>query len=390
MKTRIIALFLALALVFSLTACVVKPEESVPEPEAAAAEAVTPEPTPEPEPEPEPEPKPAADSKLVGISMPTEELQRWVRDGDNMKKQLEELGYEVDLQFADNDPSMQITQLENMVKNGAKVLIISSIDGDALGTVLDRANEAGCSIIAYDRPIGSDAVSNYITFSTFSAGAAQAQFIVDRLNLDNTGDQVYNFELVGGDPISSSNVYFDGAMSLLRKYIEAGTLSVVSGQVNFEQIGTEDWSAEKAQERFENLLSTYYTDKQLDAVWCANDSTAQGVAAALENAYKNDVYPILTGWDCDLVSVKNILDGKQAMSVFMDTRKLAAKAAEIADALMKGTELPTNAEFTTVDGAHTFPAFYCEPTAVTEDNIKENLLDSGYYTAEELGVEPEN
>ena len=382
MKTHMIALFLALALVFSLAACADKPAEPVPEPEASVPEAVT------PEPEPEPEPKPAADSKLVGISMPTAERQRWKQDGEDMKKQLEQIGYEVDLWFAGNDPSKQISQLEKMIENGAKVLIIASIDGDALGTVLDRANEAGCSIIAYDRPIGSDAVSNYITFSTFSAGAAQAQFIVDRLNLDNTGDQVYNFELVGGDPISSSNVYFDGAMSLLRKYIEAGTLSVVSGQVNFEQIGTEDWSAEKAQERFENLLSTYYTDKQLDAVWCANDSTAQGVAAALENAYKNDVYPILTGWDCDLVSVKNILDGKQAMSVFMDTRNEAAKAVEMADALMKGAEPPTNFEYTTIDGAHHYPAFFVEPTVVTKDNIQEILIDTGYYTAEALGEEP--
>ena len=102
------------------------------------------------------------------------------------------------------------------------------------------------------------------------------------------------------------------------------------------------------------------------------------------------MYPILTGWDCDLVSVKNILDGKQAMSVFMDTRKLAAKAAEMADAILQGRTVPTNAEFTTVDGAHTYPAFYCEPTVVTKDMIQSVLIDSGYYTWEELGVEPEN
>ena len=164
-------------------------------------------------------------------------------------------------------------------------------------------------------------------------------------------------------------------------------MNVVSVQVDFEAVATEGWSPEKAQERFENLLSTYYTDKPLHAVMASNDSTAQGVAVALENAYKNDVYPILTGQDCDIVSVKNILDGKQTMSIFKDTRVLAAKTVEMADAIMRGDAVPTNAEFTTVDGAHTYPAFYCDPTPCTKDLVQSLLIDSGYYTAEELGME---
>ena len=378
----ILSALLAVVLAFVMAACSAEPAAPAPEPEPAAQEVSTPEPAPEPETIP-------ADSKLVGVSMPTRDRLRWVQDGENMRKQLEELGYEVDLQFADNDPSLQITQLENMVKNGARVLIVASVDGDALGTVLDRANEAGCEIIAYDRPIGSDAVSYYTTFDNFSVGAAKGQFIADRLDLANAGDQVYNIEFIDGSPDDGGcYVFYDGYMSVLRPYIDAGTLNVISGQIDFEDIATEGWSAEKAQERFENLLSTYYADKPLHAVMASNDSIAQGVAAALETSYKNDVYPILTGQDCDIVSVKNILDGKQTMSIFKDMRKLAAQAAEMADAIMQGRTVPTNAEFTTVDGRHTYPAFYCEPTAVTKDNIEETLIDSGYYTAEELGLEP--
>ena len=321
------------------------------------------------------------------LKSPPPLLQRWNQDGDNMKKELEAAGYEVDLQFAANDPSMQVSQIENMIANGAKALVIASIDGDALGTVLDQAKEAGCAIIAYDRPIGSDAVSYYATFDNFSVGAAQGKFIVDQLDLANAGDKTYNIELIGGSPDDgNAYVFFDGAMSELQKYIDAGTLNVVSGQKDFESIATEGWSSEKAQERFENLLSTYYADKQLDAVMCSNDSTAQGVAVALENAYDNEVYPILTGQDCDIVSVKNMLDDKQAMSIFKDTRTLAAKTVEMVDAIMKGTEPPTNAEFTTVDGAHTYPAFYCDPIPCTKDMIQSLLVDSGYYTAEELGI----
>ena len=385
---KLIALLLALAMIFALGACA-KTEAPAATEEPAAAEPAAAEPAAE-EPaaeEPAAEEPAAADSNLVGVSMPTKDLQRWNQDGDNMKKELEAAGYDVDLQFAANDPSLQISQLENMIANGAKVLVIASIDGDALGTVLDQAKEAGCAIIAYDRPMGSDAVSYYATFDNFSVGAAQGKFIVDQLDLANAGETTYNLELIGGSPDDgNAYVFYDGAMSELQKYIDAGTLNVVSGQVAFENIATEGWSSEKAQERFENLLSTYYADKQLDAVMCSNDSTAQGVAVALENAYKNDVYPILTGQDCDIVSVKNMLDDKQAMSIFKDTRTLAAKTVEMVDAIMKGSEPPTNAQFTTVDGAHTYPAFYCDPTPCTKDMIQSLLVDTGYYTAEELGL----
>ena len=391
--TRMLCALLILALVFSLAACAVKTEEPAPESEASEAAEPEPvaEPEPAPEPEPEPEPQPVLRNDLVGISMPTAELRRWKQDGEDMKRQLEQIGCEVDLGFAGNDPSIQISQLENMIARGAKVLIIAAIDDDALGTVLEQAAEAGCAVIAYDRPMGSDAVSCYATFDNFSAWATQGQFIVDQLDLAHAGDNVYNIEFVGGSPDDGGScVPYDGAMSALWKYIDSGTLNVVSGQIAFENIATEGWSAEKAQERFENLLSTYYDDKPLHAVLAFNDSTAQGVAAALETTYKNDVYPIITGMDCDIRSVRNILEGKQAMSVFKDTRKLTAKTVEITDAFLEGVDPPTNAEFTTVDGAHTYPAYYCDSTVCTRDNILELLIDYGYYTAEELGAEPEN
>ena len=379
---HILCVLLALTLAFALTACTAKP---APEPEAIVTEAAAPEPTPEPEPEPEP----MSRDDLVGISLPTKELQRWEQDGENMRQQLDQLGYGVDLQFADNDPTNQISQLEDMIAKGAKVLIIASIDGDALGTVLERAEEAGCAIIAYDRSIRSDTVDYYVAFEWFSVFAAQGKFIVDQLDLDNAGDRVYNIELFGASPDDNiSYVAYEGVMSQLKKFIDAGILNVVSDQVDIENTCTEGWYAEKAKERLEMILFTYYADKQLDAVWCANDSIAQGIVAALENVYENDVYPIITGWGCDIVSVKSILDGKQAMSVFLDTRKLAAKTVEMVDAIMQGRDVPTNAEYTTSDGAHTYPAFWCEPTVSTKDNIVETMLNSGYYTDEELGLEP--
>ena len=384
-SNRILSVLLALALLFVLTACTAKP--AAPEPEETVSETAAPEPALEPAPDPEPEPEPVRRNDLVGISMPTKEIERWRRDGIDMRRQLEQLGYEVDLQFADNDPATQASQIEYMIANSAKVLVVAAIDGDELRSILEQAKAAGCAVIAYDRSIGSDAVSCYVTFDNFSVGVAQGKFIVDALDLANAGDEVYNIEFIGGSPGDgeSAYVFHNGYMNELQKYIDAGTLNVVSGQIDFEAIATENWSPEKAQERFQNILTTYYADQPLHAVLAEYDAVAQGVAAALESTYTNEVYPIITGQGCDLASVRNILQGRQAMSVFKDTRDLAAKAVEMADAVMTGAELPANGQFTTVDCRFTYPVFNCEPTVCTEDNIVETMLGYGRFTAEEMG-----
>ena len=383
---KLIALLLALVMVVCLVACN-KTEEPAPDADASADTEPAPdaEPTPDAEPEPEPE---VEEGGLVGVSMPTKDLQRWNQDGDNMKKQLEAAGYDVDLQYAANDTATQISQIENMIANGAKALVIAAIDGDALGTVLDQAKEAGVAVIAYDRLImGSDAVSYYATFDNHLVGVMQGQYIEETLDLANAGDKTYNIEFITGDPGDNNiNFFFDGALEVLQKYLDKGILVCVSGQTAKMDVATEDWSAAKAQERFENILSTYYADKQLDAVMASNDSTAQGVATALASSYSNDVYPIITGQDCDIVSTQNMLDGKQAMSVFKDTRDLAAKAVEMVDAIMKGTEPPINDTETYDNGTGIIPSFLCSPKVCTKDTIQEILIDSGYYTEADLGI----
>ena len=337
------------------------------------------------------EPVPGA-GDLIGVSFPDADVLHWSKDGNYLKEELKAAGYKVDLRFAAGDPAVQASQIGEMVENGAKLIIVAAIDGAALDAVLDRAKKAGCAVVSYgDSPIVSDAISYYIVFDRFSIGAAQGKFIVDQLGLDNAGDRVCNLELVGGTPDDGdAYIFYDGAMSFLEPYIDAGTLNVVSGRVEFEDVVTEDWSSEMVQANFENLLSACYSDQRLDAVWCANDALAQGVAAALENVYRNDGYPILTGQGCNVVSVRNMLNGKQAMSVFRDTRILSARTAAIADDILQGIEAPTSGSFTTADGAHMYPAFYCDPGVCTKDNIQEILIDYGYFTWEELGVEPEN
>ena len=301
----------------------------------------------------------ADDKKLIGVTMPTKDLQRWNQDGENMKKELEAAGYEVDLQYASNDVSTQVSQLENQV--------------------------AGIPVISYDRLLmNSDAVTYYATFDNYKVGQKQGEYLVDALDLDNQ-DGPFNIELFTGDPGDNNcNFFFGGAMDVLQKYIDEGKLVVKSGQTEFEQVATANWDSAKAQDRMDTIIAGNYSDgSNLDAVLCSNDSTALGVENALAASYTGE-YPIITGQDCDTPNVKNLVAGKQAMSVFKDTRALATAVVGMVDSIMKGEEPEVNDTESYDNGTGVIPTYLCDPVVVTVDNYKEILIDSGYYTEDQI------
>ena len=326
-----------------------------------------------------------AEGEKIGVAMPTQDLQRWNQDGSNMKAELEAKGYEVDLQYAGNDSATQASQIENMIANGDQLLVVASIDGDSLGTVLAQAKEANIPVISYDRLImNTDAISYYATFDNYLVGKTQGEFLVDALDLENA-DGPFNLEIVTGDPGDNNvNFFYGGAMDVLQPYIDEGKLVVPSGQIAKEEVATANWATDAAQSRFENILSSNYADgTNLDAVLASNDSTALGVENALAANYTGE-YPIITGQDCDIANVANIVAGKQAMSVFKDTRALASQVVEMVDAIISGEEVPVNDTETYDNGTGIIPSYLCEPVAVTQDNYKEMLIDSGYYTEDQL------
>ena len=325
--------------------------------------------------------------KKVGVAMPTKDLQRWNQDGENMKTQLEAAGYEVDIQYANNDIATQVSQIENMITGGCEVLVIASIDGGSLGTVLKEAKSEDIAVIAYDRLImNTDAVSYYATFDNEMVGTIQGQYIVDQLDLDNaTGS--FNIELfTGSADDNNARFFFKGAMDILNPFIDSGKLVVVSGQKEFEEVATLNWSTEEAQKRMENLITANYADgTKLDVVLSSNDSCAIGITNALvSNGYSGDTFPILTGQDCDITSVKNILAGTQSMSIFKDTRTLATKVVDMVNAIIKGETVPVNDEKTYDNGTGVIPTYLCEPVFADASNYKKLLIDSGYYTEDKL------
>ncbi len=325
--------------------------------------------------------------KKVGVAMPTKDLQRWNQDGANMKSALEKAGYTVDLQYANNDIATQVSQIENMITGGCDVLVIASIDGGSLGTVLKEAKEKKIPVIAYDRLImDTDAVSYYATFDNYKVGTIQGQYIVDTLDLENQAGP-FNIELFTGSPDdNNARFFFGGAIDILTPYIESGKLNIVSGQKAFEEVATLNWSTEEAQKRMENLITAYYANgTKLDAVLSSNDSCAIGITNALVNAgYTSGNFPILTGQDCDITSVKNIKAGTQSMSIFKDTRTLADKVVEMVNAILAGKEVPVNDTDTYDNGTGKIPSFLCDPVFADINNYEKLLIDSGYYTADQL------
>ena len=321
----------------------------------------------------------------VGVSMPTKDLQRWNQDGDYMKSELEAAGYEVDLQYAANDVATQLSQVENMINSGCDVLVIAAIEGSSLGEALDMAESKNIPVIAYDRLLmESDTVDYYATFDNYMVGTIQGNFIKDQLDLDNAAGP-FNLEITAGDPGDNNALFFyQGAMDVLNPYIESGKLNVVSGQTEFSDVATASWKTETAQSRAETILSSYYADGTNVDVWlCSNDSTALGVENALSSNYTGS-YPIITGQDCDIANVKNMLEGKQAMSVFKDTRTLAKQVVKMVGQIIKGETVDVNNTETYDNGKKVVPSYLCEPVFADIDNYESILIDSGYYQASDL------
>lgn len=330
-----------------------------------------------------------SDQKVVGIAMPTQSSQRWIQDGNFMKEILEGRGYKVDLQYAEDNIDAQVSQLENMIVKGSDVLVIASIDGESLTNVLNQAADNDVKVIAYDRLIkNSPHVSYYATFDNFLVGVQQGGYIVEALDLAS-GAGPFNVELFAGSPDDTNAYYFfDGAMSELQPYIDNGQLVVVSGQTDFDKVATLRWDGATAQQRMDNILTAYYTDKDVDAVLSPYDGISIGILSSLKSVgyNKNDGMPIVTGQDAEIPSIKSILAGEQASTIFKDTRTLARRASDMVDAVLQGTTPEINDTETYDNGVKIVPSFLEVPVSVDINNWEEALIDTGYYTKADLGL----
>lgn len=338
--------------------------------------------------------------KTVGIVMPTRSMERWNRDGSYLKEEFEKEGCNVEMLYSDNDVKQQESDIQSLISHNVDILIVAAIDCEALSNVLADAKSADIPVISYDRLIrNTDAISYYVSFDNYKVGQLQGQYIIDTLDLEHAGDATYNLEITAGDPAdSNANLVYDGAMDTLSKYIDAGTLKIPSGQKVFEETATDLWDTSNALDRMQNILASCYADgkTRLDVCLCSNDTTAFGVTQAIQSDYRGKNTPIITGQDADEENLKNILDGKQAMTVFKEVANEAVVTLELAKDILldkKPAEELTSKVSCEVkydtesydNGTLTVPSYLLTPKIVTKDNYKEILVDSGYYKEDSSG-----
>ena len=325
------------------------------------------------------------DAGTVGVAMPTKSSERWISDGNNIKSQLEEAGYEVDLQYAEDDIPTQVSQVENMVTKGVDILVIAAIDGTALGDVLETAESQDIPVIAYDRLIReSDTVDYYTTFDNFKVGVLQAESLVEGLKA--SGEGPYNVELFAGSPDdNNATFFFNGAMSVLQPMIDSGEIVVPSGQTDFEQVAILRWDPATAQKRMEDILTSTYASEKVQGVLSPYDGLSLGIIAALTgNGYTSADLPVVTGQDAEVQSVKSILADEQYSTIFKDTRDLAKVTVDMIKAIGADEEPEVNDTETYDNGVIVVPSYLLDPVTVTKDNVTEVLVDSGYYTEDEI------
>jgi putative multiple sugar transport system substrate-binding protein len=329
-----------------------------------------------------------AEGATIGIAMPTKASERWIEDGNNVVKDLRAKGYKTKLVFGEDDPKNQVAQIEDLVTQGVSALIIAAIDNKSMNGVLQKAAKAKIPVFAYDRLIlGTKNVDYYASFDNDQVGRLQARYIVEKLGLED-GKGPFNIELFAGSADDNNTKYFfDGAMHLLQPYLDNKQLVVQSGQTSLNKVTTLRWDGPTAKKRMNKVLAASYRTKKVDAVLSPYDGISLGVLAAL----KSDGYgtaakplPIITGQDAELASVKSIIAGGQAQTIYKDTRELADVAATMVDAVLTGQQVRVNDTRTYNNGVKPVPANLLQPTSIDKANYEIALVATGYYTDAEL------
>lgn len=338
------------------------------------------------------------DGATIGISMPTKSEERWNKDGNNLKKKLESAGYKVILSFADDKPAQQNSDIENMVNNDAKIVVVASKDGTAVGPAVEKAHDAGAKVIAYDRLImNTEAVDYYATFQLEQVGVLEANYLIDKLGLEDGATGPFNIELFTGSPDDNNAKYFfKGAWDLLQPYFESGVLVSPSnhgGGVtkdftvdDWQKISVQSWKAEQAQKDMESILdSTYANGEKLDAVLSPYDGISQGIINAIQSKRPDmvpgsDTWPFITGQDAMEIAVANISKDMQGETVFKNVNDLADAVYDMIIEIAKGEEVTgINGEFN--NNKIDVPSKLLDPQNITKDNLSD-LVSAGYITQE--------
>lgn len=309
----------------------------------------------------------------VGLSLPTQREERWVRDKATMEAYAKKLKIDLKVAVADADVAQQAQQVENLISQGIKVLILAPHDGAAAASLVKKAMDEGIKVVAYDRMImNTPDLALYVSFDNYQVGVQQGTYLADLTKKGLKG----NLIVMSGAPTdNNAKLFKDGAMSVLKPLIDKGVFKVVTEQA------VDNWLPANALSIVENSLTANNND--IKAILAPNDGTAGGAIQALTAQGLAGKVPI-TGQDAEVAAAKRIKAGTQSMTIFKDTRVSAQAAIDAAVAVAKGGSALTKLVNNKVsNGAIDVPSYLVKTTVVTSANIKV-LTDSGYMKASDL------
>ncbi|MDX3430367.1 sugar ABC transporter substrate-binding protein [Streptomyces sp. ME01-18a] len=335
------------------------------------------------------EKKGGSEGATIGIAMPTKSSERWISDGNNVVKELKAKGYKTKLVYGEDDPDQQVSQIENMITQGVDALIIAAIDNKSLNNVVQQAKDSDIPVISYDRLIlGTENVDYYASFDNEKVGELQGTYIADKLGLSDGEKGPFNIELfAGSNDDNNTKYFFQGAMNVLKPYMDKGELVVRSKQTALNQVTTLRWDGGTAQKRMDDLLTSSYRSAQVDAVLSPYDGISIGILSALKSdgyGTKAKAMPVVTGQDAELASVKSIIAGEQTQTVYKDLRKLAKIASNMVEASLNDKKPEVNDTKSYNNGVKVVPAYLLQPVSVDKSNYMKALVDNGQYTENDL------
>ena len=327
----------------------------------------------------------AEDEKpIVGLSFASFSIERWKNEEILMRGLLEDLGYEVISQEANHDVKMQNDQIENMVTQGAKVIIVIAEDGDSAATAVASAAASGVEVIAYDRLIKSPDIAAYISFNNVAVGYNQADGVMNALDIENWDVDANGPARVikmGGSPTDNNAILVRQGQDQILDPLEAeGKIEIVADQ------WVDNWDAAKAVTLMENMLASVGND--VDAVVASNDGTALGALQAMSAQGLAGIVPI-SGQDATADGCNSVVKGELSVTVFKDTRDLSPLAIKLADQILKGEDLGlemyTLAELTLNDELEgEVPCMFLPVVQITQDNVYDEVVVSGFQEYDDV------
>jgi D-xylose transport system substrate-binding protein len=345
--------------------------------------------TPESQPQTQTQAPPTTQPEVkvkIGLSFSDFATERWKNEEILMRGLLEDLGYEVISQEANHDVKLQNDQIDNMVTQGIKGLIVIAEDGDAAVTAVERAADAGVVVIAYDRLIKTPKIAAYLSFNNVEVGRQEALGVMTALGIPGsatwTKDNPAKIVMSGGSPTDNNAILVrQGQMEIIQPYLDEGIITIVADQ------WVDNWDPATAQKMMENILTAQ--QNKIDGVIASNDGTALGELQAMKAQGLAGKVPI-SGQDATADGCNSIVKGEQTVSVYKDIRLLSPMAVEMLDKLLKGQQVSGLTEYTLAELTNddtktgTVKALFLPVVQVTKDNVYELIVKSGFQSYDDV------